>query len=156
MGTMPMQSMRDCGRVSASNHVSCMTGRNVQECYAETDRFGQPKFPLLTDFWDSPSRQIANLESITGQKAGLVPTNPLMVPCVCLVKQLGSWLYDHWITILSVDPSKGIYHWHDGKRERDDPLPWDIEMAIAVGGTGKLPWHWKLWGWATRPIRRLW
>ena len=147
--TIPMKNQYDCGPIAAVNHA------NKPEAYDEIAS-KQPTVPLLRDLWDSPSRMIANLEQISGQKAGLVPTDPLLVPCVCLVKQMGSWWYAHWITILSVDPSRGVYHWHDGKRERDDPLPWDIEMAIAIGGPGKLPWYWRLWGTVTWPIRRLW
>jgi len=154
--TIPMKKTWDCGVISAVNHVATMTGKDPDRMYAEMIG-SQPRLPVFRDFWDSPTRQQSMITSLSGQPCGLVPIDPLIVPSAVLIR-IG-WTVWHWITILSV--GHGSYRWHDGLKEIDGKtieqrFPGAVViMALAIGGTGKMPLKWRLWGGLTWPIRRI-
>lgn len=148
MNWKAMENNIDCGKVAISNHLGILTGRDPQEIYSMIGR--QPKWWPFSDFWDSPSRHFKIIKEITGQSAGLVPADPLLVPSVVLLKlSLTAW---HWVTVASVGHQ--TFTWHDGRgltnKTFQERFPGcKVVMAYALGGVISLPWYWRVWGFAT-------
>lgn len=142
-----METPIDCGRVAVCNHVGLLTGDDPIILYEQTREFGQPKRWPLCDWWDSPSRGFWMVEKLSGQKAGVVPCDPLLVPSVVLLKL--STLYWHWVPVLSIGHQS--FTWHDGRQVTNKTFQerfpgCQVIMAYALGGVVPLHWKWRVWG----------
>jgi hypothetical protein len=142
---IPMKNQIDCGKISVSNHLETMLGWPAEQIYAKLPK--QPSWWPWCDFWDSPSRHFAMIEELTGQSAGLVPCDPLLVPSVVLLRL--SWTAWHWVTVAAVGHNTFI--WHDGHEMTNQTFQerfpgCKVILAYALGGVVPLPWYWRLWG----------
>jgi hypothetical protein len=149
------KEQRDCGLVAISNLLSVLDLYDAEGAYSQIRREqGYPEGDgFRCDLWDSPSRHLEIMQRMTRQNVGLV--EDLVGPAVVLLRL--SWTCWHWVTVIGYPGHGAPLQWHDGHAVLSVPFErrfpgCKVMLAYTIGGTGKLPWYYRLWGWLTRRI----